>query len=264
MKIDHKESYQDFGKQFLIDDKIDNYWGGLKMLKDIVSPFDLKLLKNKKIMEIGSGSGRIIKNLIKFKPKSIFSVEPSASYHILKKKFSRFKKIHLLNIKGSEIKLKNKLDYVLSLGVIHHIPEPLPVINKAYASLKKNGKFIIWVYGYENNFLYILIFNNLRRITIYLPDPLLRSFCKVLNLLCSFYIFLLRFISLPLKDYMLNVFNKCSFEKRNYIIFDQLNPSFSKYYKEKELNSLFLKSRFKNNFSIFNRRNYSYVVIAKK
>jgi hypothetical protein len=28
MKIDHKESYQDFGKQFLIDDKIDNYWGG--------------------------------------------------------------------------------------------------------------------------------------------------------------------------------------------------------------------------------------------
>ena len=36
---------------------------------------------------------------------------------------------------------------------------------------------------------------------------------------------------------MLEVFGKCSFEKRNYIIFDQLNPSFSKYFKKEELSN---------------------------
>ena len=38
-----------------------------------------------------------------------------------------------------------------------------------------------------------------------------------------------------MQGYMLKVFGKCSFEKRNYIIFDQLNPSFSKYFKKQEL-----------------------------
>ena len=39
------------------------------MLEDIVHPFNLKLIKNKVIMEVGSGSGRILKNLLKFNPK---------------------------------------------------------------------------------------------------------------------------------------------------------------------------------------------------
>ena len=49
-----------------------------------------------------------------------------------------------------------------------------------------------------------------------------------------------------MQQYMLEVFGKCSFEKRNYIIFDQLNPSFSKYFKQKELMDLLKDSGFKN------------------
>ena len=44
---------------------------------------------------------------------------------------------------------------------------------------------------------------------------------------------------------MLEVFGKCSFEKRNYIIFDQLNPSFSKYFKKQELMTLLKDTGFK-------------------
>ena len=64
MKIDHKESFGDFGNQFLIDRDIDGFWGSESLLKEIVSPFDLKLIKDKKIMEVGVGSGRITNNLI--------------------------------------------------------------------------------------------------------------------------------------------------------------------------------------------------------
>ena len=59
MKIDHKESIEDFGNQFLVDSNIDDYWGSNEMLKDIVYPFDLKNVENKTIMEVGSGSGRV-------------------------------------------------------------------------------------------------------------------------------------------------------------------------------------------------------------
>ena len=50
---------------------------------------------------------------------------------------------------------------------------------------------------------------------------------------------------------MINVIGKCSFEKRNYIIFDQLNPSFAKYYKKEEIEELIKKSGFnKPNFTL--------------
>ena len=86
MKIDHKDSYEDFGKQFIKDSKIDDYWGSKKMLKDIVNPFALSKIKNKIIMEVGTGSGRILNNLAKYYPKKIFAVEPSKAINVAKKK----------------------------------------------------------------------------------------------------------------------------------------------------------------------------------
>ena len=64
MKIDHKESFGDFGEQFIKDKEIDGYFGSLELIKDIVYPFDLNEINNKIIAEIGVGSGRILKNLI--------------------------------------------------------------------------------------------------------------------------------------------------------------------------------------------------------
>ena len=82
----NKDSIDDFGKQFRYHNEIDDYWGSLEMLNDIVNPFDLNLVKNKIICEIGVGSGRILKNLIKFSPNKIYAIEPSEAIKIAKKK----------------------------------------------------------------------------------------------------------------------------------------------------------------------------------
>jgi len=266
MRIDHKDSFKDFGNQFVVDSKLDDYWGSKANLIDMVKPFNLKRIKNKICMDVGSGSGRILKNLIKFNPKRIFSIEPSKAIEVAKRNTKSNKsknKIEFLNIKGENIKIKNKIDYCFSLGVIHHTPKGLIVCKKIHRSLKKGGTFICWLYGYEGNELYIFIFNNLRRFTILLPDIILRQISILLNLITYIYQFLCKFFDLPLKDYFKKNFSKCSFEKRNYIIFDQLNPSFAKYYKKKEAFELFKKAGFKD-ISIHSRHNYSWVVIGKK
>ena len=263
MKINHKDSYIDFGEQFEVDNKIDGFHGSKEMLEDVVRPFNLKLIKNKVIMEVGSGSGRILKNLLKFNPKQITAVEPSKAINVAKKNNEESKKIIFKKIKGENINDIKKYDFVFSLGVIHHIPNYKKACKKIYNSLKTNGKFICWVYGYEGNELYIFIFNNLRRLTILLPDFLLRFLCNIMNLILYFYIFLCKFLSLPLKDYLLNVFAKCSFSKRNYIIFDQLNPSFSKYFKREEIEQLMKISGFKE-VKLQRRHKYSWTIISKK
>ena len=149
------------------------------------------------------------------------------------------------------------------MGVIHHIPQYKLACKKIFNSIKKGGKFVIWVYGYEGNELYIIIFNNLRRITRIMPDPFLRMLCTFLNYCCSAYIFLCKYFNLPMKSYMIKVFNKCSFEKRNYIIFDQLNPSYSKYFKKEELQTLLKNVGFKK-LIIKHRHGYSWLAIAEK
>jgi len=68
---------------------------------------------------------------------------------------------------------------------------------------------------------------------------------------------------LPLKEYILQDFQKLSWEKRNYVIFDQLNPSFAKYYKRSEVESLMKNAGF-SIVDIIHRHSYSWTVIAKK
>ena len=260
----HKDSVNDFGKQFKYHSKIDDYWGSLEMLKDIVNPFDLSLVKNKIICEIGVGSGRILKNLIKLSPKKIYAIEPSESIEVAKKN-NEYSEVEILfkKIPGQMINFNNEIDYIFSIGVIHHIPEAEIVCKKVYESLKPKGKFVIWLYGKEGNELYLFIFNNLRKITRYMPDKFLNLFSIFLNLFLSIYIFFCKYLNLPLKNYMINVLKKCSFEKRKYIIFDQLNPSYSKYYTKQDVETLLTKSGFKK-IEIFNRHQYSWTAIAEK
>ena len=92
------------------------------MLIDIVRPFSLSAIKNKVVMEVGVGSGRIINNLVKFLPKKVIAVEPSQAIKVAKKNNKLNKnKIEFLNLKAEDLKINKKVDYAFSLGVIHHI-----------------------------------------------------------------------------------------------------------------------------------------------
>ena len=264
MQIDHTESYKDFGEQFLVDSKIDGYFGSQEMLNDIIEPFDLRRLEGKTVMEVGCGSGRIIKNLLEFEPKKIIAVEPSVAIDVAKRNnVSALAKIDFDNIKAEDIDRCDEIDFCFSIGVLHHIPKADIAVRNIFNALKNGGEFVFWVYGHEGNEMYLAVFNNLRRITRIIPDSMLRGLCMILNLFCSLYIVLVKVFPLPLKEYMLKDFQKLTWEKRNYVIFDQLNPSFAKYYKRSEVESLMKNTGF-SIVNIINRHSYSWTVIAKK
>ena len=264
MRIDHTESYKDFGEQFLVDAKIDGYFGSQEMLNDIIKPFDLRRLEGKVVMEVGCGSGRILKNLTKYEPKTIIAVEPSAAIDVAKSNnIYTQTKIDFDNIKAEEIDRQEEIDFCFSIGVLHHIPKADIAVRNIFNALKGGGEFVCWVYGHEGNEMYLAVFNNLRRITRIIPDSMLRCLCPILNLFCSLYIVLVKVFPLPLKEYILQDFQKLSWEKRNYVIFDQLNPSFAKYYKRSEVESLMKNAGF-SIVDIIHRHSYSWTVIAKK
>ena len=101
------------------------------------------------------------------------------------------------------------------------------------------------------------------QITKKLPNNILNFFSSILNVLIEPYIFLCRFINLPLKGFLLNVFSKCSWKRRKYIIFDQLNPEYAHYYKKEELVDELGKAGF-SDLKFYHRYNYSWTVVCKK
>ena len=130
---DTKDSIKDFGKQFKYHSNVDDYWGSIEMLEDIVKPFNLDHIKNKIICEVGTGSGRILKNLVKKNPLKVYGIEPSEAIEIAKKNnINSGNKIIFKNIPGQMINFDKEIDYVFSLGVIHHIPEADIVCDKIY------------------------------------------------------------------------------------------------------------------------------------
>ena len=264
MRIDHTESYEDFGEQFLVDSKIDGYFGSQELLTDIVKPFDLTRLHGKVVMEVGCGSGRILKGILDHDPQKIIAIEPSVAIDVAKKNnVATIAKIDFENIKAEEIDRCDEIDFCFSIGVLHHIPNSKTAVKNIFNALKEDGEFIFWVYGYEGNEIYLAIFNNLRRVTRIIPDSILRRLCSILNLFCSLYIFLVKVFPLPMRGYMLSFFQKLSWEKRNYVIFDQLNPSYAKYYKRREVEGLMNNAGF-SIVDIIHRHGYSWTVIAKK
>ena len=262
MKIDHKESYRDFGDQFLTDKDIGGYWGSIELLKEIVFPFDLNLIKDKKIMDVGIGSGRISNNLLKYEPSKLVAVEPSEAINVAKDNI-KSDKVEYLNIKGQDINFENEFDYAFALCVLHHIPEYKDVLEKIRKSLKTNGKFVAWVYSKEGMELYIFMLKNLRRITSIMPDFMLRLLSQLLALLTYPYGFLCKFLPLPLKKYFVTMFNKFSFKHKSYVIFDQFNPSFYKYFSKVELTEVLEENGFKVE-SLVNTVGHQYTVVCSK
>ena len=264
--IVRKKNIKDFGNQWKIYGKIGgDYWSSDEIFRDhFGNLFDPKDMENKTVCEVGAGSGRFINILSKYNLNMIYAVEPSTEgAAVIKNNLPDLKNLKIINQTGELFKTDNLCDYVFSIGVIDHIKDPEDVLKNIYQNLKENGTFCLWVYGYENNFLYLLFYKIISIFTKILPDFVVVFLSSILNTIIQPYIFLCKFINLPLKSYLINVFSKYSWTRRNQVIFDQLNPRYAYYYKKEELQDLLNKSGFQN-LKFFHRYKYSWSVVCKK
>jgi SAM-dependent methyltransferase len=195
--------------------------------------------------------------------KHVIAIEPSEGFEALKQNVSDKERVTLLKITGDKIPADSNLDYVFSIGVLHHIPDPKPVVKSAFQALKPGGKFLIWVYGKEGNHAYLFFISLLRWFTKRIPHSLLVILVWMLYVPFFVYMHLCHFISLPLRGYLLAVFEKMAPDKRRLIIYDQLNPAYAKYYKKEEVENLLSEANFKD-IKLHHRHGYSWTAVGKK
>ena len=263
--LHHKDrTIEDFGEQWLKYSDNEGFYGSLELFSDILFPFlKLEEIKDCKVAEIGSGTGRIVNMLLEAGAKHVIAIEPSDAFEILNNNIRQTEKVTCLKITGDQLPDYGNLDYIFSIGVLHHIPDPAPVINAAFNALRPEGKLLVWLYAKEGNRLYLTFLNPFRILTKRLPHFLVASLVEVIYWPSFVYIKLCRILPLPLRGYMLSVLEKMSPEKRRLIIYDQLNPSYAKYYTKFEAKKLLSSGKFVN-IRIHHRHRYSWTVIGTK
>jgi SAM-dependent methyltransferase len=157
----------DFGEQWTQYQDIGGYFGSLELLKDFFGEvLDVESLRGARVADVGSGNGRIVRMLLAAGADHVTAIEPSTSFDVMQENLRiASERVTMLRVRGDEIPADGHYDAVFSVGVIHHIPEPMPVIEAAYRALRPGGTLAIWIYGREGNRLYLSIAMPLRVVT---------------------------------------------------------------------------------------------------
>ncbi len=254
---------RDFGEQWSHYGGNDGFYASVELLQDMFGDLeDTSALEGKRVADIGSGTGRIVRMILEAGADHVFAVEPSVGVETLRENTRDVaERVEILHAPGDQLPAGMDFDYVISIGVIQFIEDPIPTLRAALHALRPGGKLIIWVYGIEGNEFYVRTVTLLRAVTTRLPHFALAPLCNVLSFGVDLYIAACRFLPLPMRDYMVNTAARTERNKRTLTIYDQLNPTYAKYYRADELRSMLEEAGF-TDIRLHHRRSYSWSALG--
>ena len=262
------QTIRDFGEQWTTYSDSSGYFGSPALFDDIFHPFVTTAdLKGMRIAEIGAGTGRFVEIFLAAGASHVIALEPSASMEVIRRNVGARAdlrgRVECVEATGDLLAQDASRDYVFSIGVLHHIPDPRPVCRAALGALRPGGTFAVWVYGREGNGAYLTVFNLLHTVTKRMPHPLLAATVWTLGWGLDAYIAACRIAPLPLRGYAQNVLAKLTRDKRRLVLYDQLNPAYARYYSGEEAWALLTDAGF-TDVRLHHRHGYSWTVLGRR
>jgi SAM-dependent methyltransferase len=254
----------DFGEQWTSFRGNEGFYGSTELLLDAFGPLlEPADLRGARVADIGSGTGRIVQMLLGAGVAHVTALEPSAAFDVLTRNVAQYgDRVTCIHATGDRLPAGD-FDVVVSIGVLHHIPDPLPVVAAAHRALRPGGRIVAWLYGREGNAAYLAMVLPLRALTARLPQAPVLALSRLANALLRPYIAACRRVPLPLSGYFTQVFGNMAHDKRVLIIYDQLKPAYAKYYSRSQAIAL-LESQGFVDVRAYHRHGYSWTVIGTK
>ncbi len=262
------KTIQDFHDQWSRYDDNEGWYGSLELFDDIVTPvMQTADFKGKSVVDIGSGTGRIVGMLLQAGASHVYAVEPAAgAFEKLQNNLAGMERggdVTPINQRGDQWSIDQQVDIAISIGVIEFITQPADTIRRCYDTLKPGGDIFLWLCAHEGNEWYLRFVQPLRKITPLLPHFLLAGVVHLLYAILWAYRYIGQVLPLPLMRYVNQVWWPMPAQKRRWIIYDQLNPTYFKYYKRQEAIELLEAAGFRD-VEIHHRHAYSWSVRGRK
>ena len=238
MTSQNMDTIGDFGRQWENYTENTGYYASTDALISLFGPLlNAKDICGKRVADVGAGTGRYCRMLSELGAAEILAVEPSSAYDILLKNTALCHGIRYLQATADRIP-PDGFDMIFCIGVLQFIADPAPALQSMGRALHPDGKLFLWVYGEENNRLYLTLVRPLRNITARLPHFLLDILAGLLVFPADLYAALCRRLRLPMAEYVNRYFSKLDFYSRKLVVYDQLNPKYARYYRQEELKHL--------------------------
>ena len=161
-----------------------------RQFKAYTSILNFDLFKKDKalVVDMGAGSGRWTERLLPYF-SNIIAIEPSAkAIEILKKRFHGDSRVRIekATVKHNSI-IDNSVDLIISLGVLHHLPNTQQALVDCFKRIKPGGYLLCYLYyNLENkSAIYRTIFqlsNFMRKIISKLPKNIKVLLCYLIAL----------------------------------------------------------------------------------
>lgn len=280
------------GKEDLGDEVIRDFgaeWSRFKYLRDsdkstlalqaslYLSPIRDFLESNKQkiiIADFGGGTGRWSEFLLPY-ASCLIVVEPSdGAFQTLKERFRDRGDVILMNQKIEDCEITDEsLDLAVSLGVIHHIPDPLNALKSIHAKLKTNGQFLGYLYyDFENRGL---AFRNLWRLTNYLrtlisklPNRMKFMVCDLIALVAYFPLArvarLFDLLDIQVKDIPLSQYRNLTFEVMRNDALDRFGTRLEQRFSRDDIRTLLKEAGFNHETIVFSENEPFWTFSAQK
>jgi SAM-dependent methyltransferase len=209
-----------------------------------IHPLTPEFFKGKLGLDAGCGFGRHLYNAASFGAKMV-GMDFSDAIEASQKNTSILENVYL--VKGDIYNppfREDVFDFVYSIGVLHHLPEPQKGFDSLIRFIKRGGSIFIWVYSKKRKMTNFLL-ESFRRITQRLPMRIIKyisCFCALVDWACFILPYrILRkipFLRNPVIRYTLErikIYSKYPFQVCYADWFDRLSAPVRFYYDKDDL-----------------------------
>ncbi len=222
---------------------------------DWIHPIEPSFFEDKIVLDAGCGIGRHAHYAARYGARDVVAMDLSAAVETAYANVGEAPNVHVVQGDINRPPFKRSkaggtFDFIYSIGVLHHLPDPETGFQSLVHLLRPGGAIFAWVYGRENNGVVLNVIDPVRRaVTSRLPPSALPVFAWPLSVAFHGVVkWVYRpvrrtrlFPVLPLHDYLysLSAFN---FRQNYNIVYDHLVAPVAFYLRRDEFEGWFRRT----------------------
>lgn len=218
----------------------------LSFVHPFLGPEDFK---DRLVLEVGCGSGRPASVAATFGAE-IIGIDLSEAVQTAYSLTQRYPLLHVVQSDAYALPFRPCFDFVYSVGVIHHLPDPAQALRSILKVLPPGNRLVIWVYGIRE--IWYKPVDWMRKITARLPFRMLHGLSILLAILSE--IFLLTpyriLSSIPFTKNLAEkipgrIYARFPFRENIVGWFDRLGAPVTNYFSKADVENMFKNANFR-------------------